>query len=242
MTENVHKIINEANNNSSNIFRAILFRNDFLKLHDPRHDTTQLFIFCWACNVRQKGKFPHQTCLPITVGRLQQDLFSSRIKNDVFTNVKVDMDKTQNPYFGPRDALNLVLTKADSVRCYVSLVCNPQVLVEAQLCKLLQYMCVFDCRTIPLLTLVRYWATINHIYPSGNNYENPGINIPFPAALDWLVITWMASQGLVPRPREILNLPHSRMEIQIHSNTTDVGFCQDPKFVQTWLHENAWKI
>lgn len=114
-----------------------------------------------------------------------------------------------------------------------TLVTDPSYLVEIRLCQLFQYMCEFDSRAIPLLTIIRYWAKVNKVI-LGESRPASKLLIPAPASLDWLVISWMVRIGLVPSPQQIIKRRLHVMNIEIENVIIDTGFLADREYAEEW--------
>jgi len=100
-------------------------------------------------------------------------------------------------------------------------------LPEVQACRLISYLCSFDPRVKPLLTVIRYWAKVNDIRlakPSSGRHHPPD-----PAALDWLVIFFLCyKKKMVPTPRQVVDQPHAKLMLE----NFDIGFSTGSKFAQ----------
>lgn len=226
---------------SGNFFRASLFRHNFLKLRDQTGigDNT-ILIYCWSWNITALnlsndiqlsylvGEFR-----PVSAEELRRNFLTSPRKRLRLPDA-INADEQPNQ-FGPGGSLDILIKGTDGVTLKVSLVCHPTVIVEAQLCKLLQYMCTFDSRLFPLITLIRAWAKLNSKFLGETNLGYPGVRISSPAGLDWMVVFWMVSHEWVPPPRDVLKRPHSRLDVKILDDiVVDIGFAQDEKHVSSW--------
>jgi len=104
---------------------------------------------------------------------------------------------------------------------------RPIVLPEVQACRLVTYLCSFDPRVKPLLTLIRYWAEVNEIRlakPNSGRFHPPD-----PAALDWLVIFFLCHRKkMLPTPRQV----QARTHAKLFMGGFDIGFSDDSNFVQ----------
>jgi len=111
------------------------------------------------------------------------------------------------------------------------------VLPEVQACRLVQYLCSFDPRVKPLLTVIRYWAEVNDIRlakPGGGRF-----NPPDTAVLDWLVIFFLChKKKMIPTPRQVQERPHRKLLV----NDIDIGFCADPSFVQEFKQDPCMEV
>lgn len=241
LAKNVQSIFqDEYPTGRKEIFRATPFRHMLLKLRNTCHTAkSEILIFCWNMKLESINKVNFSTEFQaVGVAELRRKCFSSEKAKQSLSNATISYASTSHS-FTERDALNLQIRGEQygiQLQYYLSLVSNPAILIEVQLGKLLQYMCTFDARMLPLITLVRYWSNVNNISVGGtNSMSYPGVRIPEPAALDWLVVGWMASRGLVPTPRLLLNRPHSRLPIYFRGYNLDIGFSQDAEFAQQWM-------
>lgn len=229
--EKIQKFCQE-NCKPQEIFRASIFRTGLLKLREPSGTiNNHAFIFCWIWQTKYStDKSLHGSLQSVSVAELKRAILNSPKSKEIFPRavIQIITKQTYSP-FNPEESLDLLISEPDGDPVSVSHVCQPEMIAEAQLCKLLRYMRTFDSRTISLLSLVRYWAKVNNI-TFGENSTNSGVGVAYPAALDWMVISWMSTQGLVPRPRDILQREHSLIEIVFQNHKVDLGFCLDSKY------------
>lgn len=245
VAKDLNRIIRETNGSKSrNFFRSSLFRNNFLKLRDPSGlFKNVVLIYCWNWKLLEQkvGREERDELVgefqPISRDDLWRHIFNPQRQYGLLQGVA--LNKNLKVQFGCGDTLDLILKQSNGTNLQLSIAFHAGALIEAQLSKLLKYMCTFDSRTIPLITVVRYWAKVNNVLGGTIGTNFPGICIPSPAALDWMVITWMVSQDMVPRPRAILGKPHSHLEIQIEDNHhVDIGFSQDSKLTEKWIRQH----
>ncbi|CAL8124433.1 unnamed protein product [Orchesella dallaii] len=106
---------------------------------------------------------------------------------------------------------------------------HPTMVVEAQSCRLLKYLCTFDSRAIAVVTLVHYWSRINDIW-FGRFGPVPELEAQDPAAFEWLVASFLGSKRIIPTPREIMDRPHKPVYFADHN----IGFSEDETFTSQW--------
>ncbi|ODM90849.1 Poly(A) RNA polymerase cid13 [Orchesella cincta] len=206
--------------------QLICFRNWYLKLQNTS-PSNELIIF-----LDQKGMYDtlatnEAACVAIRLNNLPS------VKNEILHTFSTSPEVRR---------LGIVLTKKypfhlsdDAIQFHCgtngltfSLVPQPFLLPEIQTCRLVWYLCSFDPRVKPLLTVIRYWAKVNEV-----RLGKPGVPVfshaPDPAALDWLVIFFLCHRmRILPSPREITERPHSKILIQ----GVDIGFAQDSSYAQ----------
>lgn len=227
-------------------FRASIFRHTYLRLQDPStpfHDPQEkILIFCWK--LKEDPRNGHY----VTFQDLKSELFVNRRKftKQLFPTLRLSTDKE---FSQEGDSLHsgadfwfwfliLVLSyKHENIdTLFFVLVRNPAYFVETRLCHLLKYMCTFDPRAAPLLTLVRYWSQKSEVALGGNHGDHPGFIIPAPASLDWMVISWMVASGYIPSPHEILSQKHTykSLMVDLGKDKVDVGFLADFGYSEEW--------
>ncbi|MES2287673.1 MAG: hypothetical protein V4547_18400 [Bacteroidota bacterium] len=109
-----------------------------------------------------------------------------------------------------------------------------RVIVEAQLCRLVEYFCEFDPRLLPVLTMARYWSIVNDVKFGQDKVPPKTMHqcLPEPYCLDWLIVTFFIHTNYLPTVRSILERPHRQL---IERGTiTDVGFSADPEYSREW--------
>ncbi|CAL8121464.1 unnamed protein product [Orchesella dallaii] len=123
-----------------------------------------------------------------------------------------------------------------------SIVADSLFLTEVQTCRLVKYLWEFDPRVRPFFILILYWAKQNLIELSYPIYKDPVKShafAPEPAALEWLMLTFLARKGVVPKPFEILVRPHKQLLL---FKKGDVGFATDAQFVSEWSAKHAANV
>lgn len=101
--------------------------------------------------------------------------------------------------------------------------------VEAQLGKLLNYMCQFDLRCYPLISLMHYFCTANSCYFDDPQWQGD--------TMEWLVILYMSKKNYIPTVRDILNQTHDPIWQTSEKRKIDIGFNEnDKEFLETWLN------
>lgn len=235
--ENVHKVIRE-NWESRDIFRLAIFRHNFLRLRDPGNmSSKEIMLYCWNGHLKSEKDRVVVSDRSTNVNELRKSIRTSEKLEELLPSTAFcDLNKDG---FKNTAALGMIITVPDTSPISVTLVCHPAGLVEVQLCKLLQYMCTFHMNALPLLTLIRYWSKVNNIALGESNVGPPGIRIPAPASLDWLVISWMAAKGLLPSPRALLERPHKPLYVELDSRKIDVGFSADSECARKWMEKTS---
>ncbi len=111
-------------------------------------------------------------------------------------------------------------------------------LMEAQLCRLLKYLCEFDPRCHPLITLACCWFSGTLRDLSGKyNPKNP-LDLPPHYTIQWLVIFFLSQGKYIPAPAEILNRNPDKSVIDDVTGTI-IGFRCDPNYVKEWRSRNT---
>lgn len=127
------------------------------------------------------------------------------------------------------EATNLTLT----------LVTRQHFILELQTCRLLNYMTAFDSRTVPIMTIVKYWAHINQVIPliPLNNTDQADLSSLSNQALslDWLIIVFLSSRRFIPTVRQILERPHKKLIMY----EQDIGFDADLTFAKAWTTKRS---
>ncbi|ODM91436.1 Poly(A) RNA polymerase cid13, partial [Orchesella cincta] len=206
--------------------KLIWFRNWFLKLQNTSSLNELVFfldekgMFENGSNDDTKSDLEH--CPPLKTGTVNHVLLSHS-RNLGLRKLTKQICPT---LYADKTRLSFQCRKYDFL---FSVVKNSSiVLPELQTCRLLSYLCSFDPRVKPLLTVIRYWAKVNEI-----RLAKPGITpvcrAPDPAALDWLVIFFLCyKKKILPSSREITERPHAKLIFQ----NVDIGFAEDADFAQ----------
>ncbi|CAL8140286.1 unnamed protein product [Orchesella dallaii] len=197
--------------------QIVWYRNWFLKL---KSNTTNELL----CFVDQKGIY----------GKQSTDIFANFASfpsldngkySEMFLNIphlKISEITDNNYKWG-----EYFLCEANGIIFNIAPVPHSKI-SESQTCRLLAYLCSFDQRLKPLLTVIRYWAKVNQI-KLADPHEISSRRAPDPAALDWLVVFFLCYRmSILPTPREIMEKSHPKLEFHF----VDIGFSEDPSFVQ----------
>lgn len=139
---------------------------------------------------------------------------------------------------------NGTLYKHNSTGFQFSLSTHPLTLPEAQLDHLVCYLCTFDPRVKPLLTLVYFWAHSNHVriaeQEESIHKSRFHSNVSEPVALEWLVMLFLIHGGLLPSVRQIIQRPHKTMLLT--GKNIDLGFAADPQYAREWAHSRTTPV
>lgn len=175
------------------------------------------------------------------MGLLKNELLQSSrgiaTASNLFPNYMVDTSTN----FKSSENLRIIYSPQHGPSFSFTLVTHEAYFMEARLGDLLRYMCTFDSRAMPLLTLVRYWAKINQVFlGEGQEASQSKLITPGSATLDWLVISWMVQRGLVPSPERILSRNHQHVYIQLTEVfVVDVGFSTDSELAEEWTKQRS---
>ncbi|CAL8121454.1 unnamed protein product [Orchesella dallaii] len=124
-----------------------------------------------------------------------------------------------------------------------SLVTDSLFVTEVKTCLLVKHLMEFDTRVRPFLILIFYWAKRNCVEMSYPNYMDPTIShafAPEPAALEWMMLTFLAQKRVIPKPSEILGRPHKQQGLECQK--IDFRFQSDTTFLHEWLSSRASSV
>lgn len=195
--------------------RVTIYRNWHLKLRHPTKDPAEDSLHIYAYNVWSPPEYPNSYSW----------LSESTISEIFMKSPAKETFQVLNQNFSQGWHLKY---KNSAVPIHMSSFSG--VMIEAQVCRLLKYMCLFDSRCHPLLTLVHYWVYMNNVPFS--TVRNPRNTLAEPLNLQWLVIHFMCHRKYVPTVREIQKRPHQTLKDRITGS--DIGFYADLKYAQEW--------
>ncbi|CAL8120356.1 unnamed protein product [Orchesella dallaii] len=108
---------------------------------------------------------------------------------------------------------------------------------EVVTCQLAQYLMRFDPAVRSLLTVVHFWARENDITlaEKGIPRKNEGSNIPDPAALEWLCLFYLTTEGIIPSLKEMRKDAQGKsLVLQEGTKNSTIGFPVDARFCREW--------
>lgn len=197
--------------------RVTIFRNWHLNLRHPVNCNEEEELLIFAYSTREPLEFPTSyTQIP---SRIVLELFGASNENGFELLSKHYVVGCKLKY------------KNSSIP--IRLFTYSETMGEAQVCRLMKYLCLFDPRCHPLLILTHYWIFINNVkFSTKEDPAHAHLSLQEPLNFQWLVIHFMCYRKYIPTVREIQNRPHEILSDRL--NRTDIGFFADLKYVKEW--------
>ncbi len=198
--------------------RVVMFRNWHLKLRHPTKSPDEKHLLLFAYNEWAPPEFPHS---------------HTWISDNAIIRMLTEPKAQGTFQFDSRHYRSGYKVNYKGSTIPIRLFTYTKIMIEVQVCRILKYLCLFDRRCHPLLTLVHYWTYSNNVpffilEPPGKSH----LSLPTPQNLQWLVIHFMCYRKYIPTVREIQERPHQALRNV--DTGIDIGFFADLEYVREW--------
>ncbi|CAL8133435.1 unnamed protein product [Orchesella dallaii] len=209
-----------------------LFRNRYLKLQPMDKHTDNIFF------VDHPGLYSTESGGAVQVlssnwTSIQNEVFRIEENYEYSAETKclllASIEPPPRPAIGTRLETSLLYFDQQLFR-----LATRSFLPEVQTCKMVEYLCTFDSRVKPLMTVVFYWVKVNNIRFGKEDQSQFTVGIaPDPALLEWLVILFLCKKKIVPRPRKISG---ENADTWLIFDGVEIGVKVDPQLAQAWCN------